>query len=121
MILHVNGTNVPGVPALPQFVKAHVYLPPNLVEEMPDSHQPISSIIQLFIENLGIPTIKRWKQAGRNRGWPLDQAGHAYGPGLITHALIPPPTSPSSSHYIFHGRPFDLHTSSNDLHASTVP
>jgi hypothetical protein len=121
MILHVDGTTVPGVPALPQFVKAHVYLPPNLVEEIPDSHQPISSIVQSFIENLGIPTIKRWKRAGRNRGWPLDQAGHAYGPGLVTHALIPPPTSPSSSHYVFHGRPFDLHTSGNDLHASTVP
>jgi hypothetical protein len=120
MILHVDGTTIPGVLALPQFVKAHVYLPPNLVEEIPDSHQPILSIIQLFIENLGIPTIKRWKWAGCNRGWPLDQAGHAYEPALITHTLVPPPTSPSSSHYVFNGHPFDLHTSSNDLHPSTV-
>jgi hypothetical protein len=120
MILHVDGTTVLGVPALPQFIKAHVYLPPNLIEEIPDSHQPISSIIQLFIKNLGIPTIKRWKQAGHNCRWPLDQAGHAYEPALIMHALVLPPTSQSSSHYIFHGHPFDLHTSGNDLHPSTV-
>jgi hypothetical protein len=64
MILHVDGTTVLGVLALPQFVKAHVYLPPNLIEEIPDSHQPILSIIQSFIENLGIPTIKRWNGLG---------------------------------------------------------
>jgi hypothetical protein len=121
MILHVDGTTILGMPALPQFIKAHVYLPPTLVEEIPDAHQPISSIIQSFIENLGILTIKRWKRAGCKHRWPLDQPSHVYEPAFVTHAPVPPPTSPSSSHYIFHSCPFDLHTSSHDPHPSTVP
>jgi hypothetical protein len=60
MVVHVDGTTPPKAPALPEYLKAHVYLPPNLVSEFTDSHRPIASIVQSFIEAVGVPTVLRW-------------------------------------------------------------
>jgi hypothetical protein len=125
MVLHVDGTTNPGTPALPEFIKAHVYLPPNLVEEFPDVDEPISSIVQSFIENLGVPTVMRWKRAGLKRGWNLGTSAQPYNPPQITPLGIPSPTTPLSAHYVFHGRPYGLtashdHPSTSSNHLSNV-
>jgi hypothetical protein len=67
---------------------------------MPDSHPAIVQIIQTFIEQLGIPTVMWWTQAAKNFSWSLSQTGHVNKP-LTPTELVPPPMSPSSSHYVF--------------------
>jgi hypothetical protein len=59
MVLHVDGTAPPGTLPLPENLKAHFYFPPNLLNEFQDSHKPIAPIVQSFIENIGVPTVKR--------------------------------------------------------------
>ena len=57
MVLHVDGTTDLGMPVLPGYLKADVYLPPHLIEEQPEHHHTIREIVQTFIENIGIPTV----------------------------------------------------------------
>ncbi|KAF8230973.1 hypothetical protein L208DRAFT_1378310 [Tricholoma matsutake] len=47
---HVEGTNSPGAPALPECVKADIYLPPVFVSKHPEAHPAIAQIVQTFIE-----------------------------------------------------------------------
>src|ERR1700675_2390084 len=112
MILHVDGTTQPKTPILPEYVKAHVYLPPAFIAENPESHLSIARIVQTFIEDFGIPTIARWKKAAIALGWKLGQSGAL---PIINPSELPlVPTSATSS-YIFSGRPF------SSLGLSTAP
>jgi hypothetical protein len=103
MILHVDGSTVPGAPLEPEYIKTDVYLPPNLVNEFPQTHPTIARIVQQFIEGIGLPTISRWKEAARSVGWSLTQSGHVNTPPADNAALIPSQSS-RSAHYIFRGR-----------------
>ena len=105
MIIHVEGSNNPGAPALPECIKADVYLPPVIVSEHPESHATIAAMVQSFIEQIGVPTIQRWTRAGKKCGWSLAQSGHAYTHSSIPHDLVPTPFS-GTSHYQFFGRPY---------------
>jgi hypothetical protein len=60
MVIHVDGTTPLQVPALLEYLKAHVYMPPNLVNEFTDSHSTIATIVQSFIETLRVSTVIRW-------------------------------------------------------------
>lgn len=62
-------------------------------------------MVQAVIENIGIPTVKRWRQAARGIGWSLSQKGHILTPSQ-NFPLIPPPVSPGSASYIFRGRQY---------------
>jgi hypothetical protein len=84
-------------------LKANVYIPPHLLIEQPDCKQSIAAIVQAVIENIGIPTVQRWRQAARGIGWSLSQKGHILTPSEH-FPLIPHPVSPGSSSYIFRGR-----------------
>jgi hypothetical protein len=107
MVLHVDGTTVPGTPVLPEYLKADVYLPPHLIEELPERHHAIGDIVQIFIENVGIPTVSRWAAAARNLGWSLTQTGRVPIPAQHHPHTIPQPAITGSAHYIFHGRPYN--------------
>jgi len=128
MVLHVDGTTIPNAPALPEYLKAHVYLPPNLVGEFTDSHGPIANIVQSFIEAIGVPTVMRWRRAASNNNWSLTQppSGGLPAPSAPNLPLIPHATLPTSSYYIFPGRPYgSLHVdgqpSSPDTSQSSPP
>lgn len=109
MILHVEGSLTPGAPPLPEYLKADVYLPPTFVDEHPDSHKAIAAIVQSFIEVVGVPTVKRWTRAGRNRGWSLSQQlRYTPAPHVVPHGLIPIPAT-GTSRYQFFGRPYGTH------------
>jgi hypothetical protein len=124
MIIHVEGTNTPGAPALPECVKADVYLPPVFMSEHPEAHPAIAQIVQIFIEEVGIPTIQRWTHAGKKCGWSLSQSGHVYrNQGSTTRPLVPSPVS-GTSRYQFHGRPYGNLTqsvSSDHSHNNNFP
>lgn len=103
--MHVKGTRPPGALALPENLKADVYLPPAFVETNEDTHVDIAKMVQNFLETFGVRTVQRWTQFGRQRGWPLNTPGL---PRLHTPTNLPIiPTPPAgSSHYTFRGRPY---------------
>lgn len=106
MVIHVEGATIPGAPNLPEYLKADVYLPPHLVDERPECHLPIATIVQNFIEEIGVPTVNWYTAAGRKFGWAFTQnRGYAI-PSSPNLPLIPPPAKPSSAHYVFRGRPY---------------
>lgn len=104
MVIHVEGTTIPGAALTPEFLKAHVYLPPLFVHENPASHAALAAMVQLFIEHVGIPTAASWTRRARARNWPLTQAGSTPAAPPAYIPLIPDP-APRSSYYLFRGRP----------------
>ncbi|KAF8210734.1 hypothetical protein K438DRAFT_1958957 [Mycena galopus ATCC 62051] len=105
MILHVDGTAHPAAPLTPEYLKANVYLPPSFIQENPDSHQSLTSIAQLFLEHVGVPTVAAWTRRGRALNWSLGQQGIAPAPPCRNLPVIPSAEAPGSSHYVFRGRP----------------
>lgn len=61
MVLHVDGTTIPGTPLELQYLCASTYLLPSFVNAHTDSHPVIASIAQLFLEAVGVPTVMQWK------------------------------------------------------------
>ena len=107
LVIHVEGATVPGAPTLPEYLKADVYLPPHLVDEHPECHVPIATMVQTFIEEIDIPTVNQYMAAGHKFGWTFTQSPSAHAiPSSQNLALIPPPANTGSAHYIFHGCPY---------------
>jgi hypothetical protein len=106
IIIHVEGATIPGAPPLPENLKAEVYIPPHILEEQPACHQPIAAIVQTFIEEVGVPTVKRWVEAAHGIGWSLNQKAPITLASSFYPHLIPPATKPGSARYIFYGRPY---------------
>jgi hypothetical protein len=123
MILHVEGASIPGAPALPEFLKADVYIPPHILEEEPDCKSTIAAMVQMFLENIGVPTVKRFTGAAKKLGWSLLQVEAVPNPPHYFPYLVPPPTSNKSAHYIFRRRPYGslpiLHTDQHGHLATT--
>ncbi|KAJ7033889.1 hypothetical protein C8F04DRAFT_1103133 [Mycena alexandri] len=106
MILNVGGTTVPGSPALPEFLRASVYLPPAFLRQHPDSHPAIAQIAQIFLESVGVPTVVAWKASALRLGWTLTASSETIRANSVPHHLfIPPPVQEGSSHFVFKGRP----------------
>jgi hypothetical protein len=120
MILHIDGTTQPNTPVQPEYMKAHVYLPPSFIAENPHTHNTIARLVQTFIEEVGVPTIARWKRAATALGWKLLQPGRPTAPNSSSLPLIP---SSASSHYVFPGRPYgSLNNSATSFNnASSYP
>lgn len=122
MVLHVDGTTIPNTPALPEYLKAHVYLPPNLMNEFSECQEAIAQIVQSFIETIGVPTVMRWRRAASNNNWSLTQSGGVPVPSTHNLPLVPNPTMPTSSYYIFPGRPYgSLPSDGASSHLSHLP
>ena len=112
IIIHVEGAINPGAPALPEHIKADVYLPPVMISEHPEAHSAIAQIVQTYIEAIGVPTVQRWTHAGKKCGWSLSQPGHVNNPNPIPRPLVPLPL-PGTSHYQFIGRPYGILSTSS--------
>ncbi|KAJ7340862.1 hypothetical protein DFH08DRAFT_963707 [Mycena albidolilacea] len=67
MVMTVEGTTAPGTPQQPECLKAFVLMPPSFVCENPGSHAHIATIIQMFIEHVGVPTVASWTRRARAR------------------------------------------------------
>jgi hypothetical protein len=103
MVIHSTGTTVPNAPLVPERLKAQVYILPRFLQDHPEAYATITFLVQTYIEHVGIPTAREW----RNRAmkiWSLTQCGHLALPVLPT-TLIPIPPA-YSVHYIFKGRPW---------------
>ncbi|KAJ6631846.1 hypothetical protein B0H10DRAFT_1975307 [Mycena sp. CBHHK59/15] len=103
MILHVDGTTIPGAPLVPERLKAHVYMPPHFIAEHPEAHTSIAFISQTFLEQIGIPTANSWTHRAK-RLWNLTQRGHLRAVQIPT-VLVPHPVHHCSAYYVFPGRP----------------
>jgi hypothetical protein len=105
IVIMMEGTTVPGTPPRSDFLKAHVCMPPSFLSENPGSHVAITTIIQLFIEHVGVPMVQAWTCRTLACNWPLTQPGSN---GLhvpvnpVTLPLIPDP-APWSAYYLFRG------------------
>ena len=106
MVIHVEGALIPGVPHLPECLKADVYLPPHLVDKLPGCHHPIAAMVQTFIEEICVPTVNRYTAAGRDIGWTFTQNAGFVMPSVQNPVLIPPPVKTGSAHYVFRGCPY---------------
>ncbi|KAJ7785381.1 hypothetical protein B0H14DRAFT_3506941 [Mycena olivaceomarginata] len=103
MVLHVDGTTVPGTPAEPQYLRASTYLPPDFVDSHEGSHVAITRIAQLFLEGIGVPTVQQWAANARACDWLLTQPTTHTTPNESSPDLIPTPPV-GSAHYKFFGR-----------------
>jgi len=103
MLLHVNGTNVPGAPASPEYLKALVCLPPALVNHHRHLEPTIMRIVQLFLESVGVETVRLWAdRARRCLNYSLTQVGTTrQNPAMSTMPL----PEPLTSSYTFFGQP----------------
>ncbi|KAJ7889570.1 hypothetical protein B0H14DRAFT_3127003 [Mycena olivaceomarginata] len=103
IIIHSSGTTVPDAPLVPERLEAQVYLPPRFLAEHPETHATIAFLVQTYIEHVGIPTARDW----RNRAekiWSMTQQGRLTTPVLPTTLI---PVAPANSAlYIFKGRPW---------------
>lgn len=81
--MHVKGTRPPGALALPENLKADVYLPPAFVETNEDTHVDIAKMVQNFLETFGVHTVQRWTQFGRHTGC----MGQYYATGYCKNTL----------------------------------
>jgi hypothetical protein len=106
LIMHSEGTTQPNTPTLPEYLKAHVYFPPNIVEEYPETHECIARIVQLFVEEVGVRAVLRWKMAASSLSWRFTPTSNTPLPNPTNLPFIPQPTPATSSHYVFHGRPY---------------
>jgi hypothetical protein len=95
MVLHVDGTTVPGTPAEPQYLCASTYLPPEFVNSHQGSHVAIARIAQLFLKGIGVPTVQQWVANAQARGWLLTQPTTCATPNESSPDLIP--TLPAGS------------------------
>ncbi|KAJ7143243.1 hypothetical protein C8R46DRAFT_1233019 [Mycena filopes] len=122
MILHANGTTIPGSPARPEYLRTSVYLPPAFLRRFPHAHAELANIAQRFIECAGVPTVRAWTEDTATLGWGLTQPTRVFRPNHIPpNTVIPAPQPGNSTHYIFRGRPaVDAPlTNSNNETAST--
>ncbi|KAJ7124575.1 hypothetical protein C8R43DRAFT_1135531 [Mycena crocata] len=104
MVLHVDGTTVPGAPPVPERLRAHCYIPPRFLADYPEAHGAISSIVQTFIEEVGVPTVIDWKHRA-SLIWTMNSTASDLSIVPPVMVLIPPPTGPGSAYYIFPSRP----------------
>ncbi|KAJ7062972.1 hypothetical protein B0H15DRAFT_958755 [Mycena belliarum] len=118
MILHVEGTTVPGTPVRPEYLRCSTYIPPYFVRTNPDAHQPIAQLVQTFIEVVGVPTVNQWAINARLQGWKLNQRGGKITPNHPSPLQIPVSTS---AHYIFRGQPARTSSIATPPPATRVP
>jgi hypothetical protein len=107
--MHVDGTQVPNSLALPEYIKADVYIPPPFIEEHLIQPSAVARIVQHYIEDFAVPAVIRWKNAGRSTpglNWRFNDLGSGEIPpsNNLHQPLIPSPITPKSSHRVFFGR-----------------
>ncbi|KAF8184386.1 hypothetical protein K438DRAFT_1974590 [Mycena galopus ATCC 62051] len=102
MVLSAEGTVAPGTPPRPEYLKAHVNILPSFLAENDASKPHIATIVQMFIEHVGVPTVLAWERRARAQRWTLSQPRRAT--SLASYLPLMPQPRKDSSHYIFSGR-----------------
>ncbi|PPQ82965.1 hypothetical protein CVT25_005345, partial [Psilocybe cyanescens] len=109
MVLHCTGTTVPGAPLQPEYLKAHIYLPPAFVTQNQQLHEPIMNLVQQFTETIGLKTTIDWStHAHKSFGYNLTQTGVVHANSSMD--LFPTPEA-NTSYYVFLGQPVSLFSS----------
>lgn len=103
-MVHVDGSQAPGAPVIPEKMRVHVYFNPTLRNEMPETSVSIAKIVQEFVEGMAVPALLRYRRAATKVGFDFDAMI-----GTITN-LRPPSSQPlipspqQGTHYVFWGR-----------------
>lgn len=104
MIIRSPGTTIPGAPNRPEYLKAHVYLPPMFLSHNPDIQRILFDMVQQYIEVVGTRTVEAWITRARNMlGFSLNQSSTFIPNANPTSTSFPSP-KPKTSHYIFLGQ-----------------
>ncbi|PPQ86282.1 hypothetical protein CVT25_005503 [Psilocybe cyanescens] len=75
MVIHVPGTTRPGAPKQAEYIKTDLYFPGHLAREDKRYAEAVSSIVQTFITEIGIPNIAHYKRCATLH-WKLPQGNH---------------------------------------------
>ena len=103
LVVHVEGAARPGSPNLPEYVKANVYFPDHMVREEPYTSTVVSNIVQLFIRDIGIPTIKRFDRCARLL-WNKPPYSGPIPPPYPIKTTSPFASPPASSVFTYYGK-----------------
>ncbi len=68
ILLHINGNQIPGMPHVPEAVNAQVYITPYIKTSIPGADVTVARMVQMFIEDIGLPSIARWERAMAKNG-----------------------------------------------------
>jgi hypothetical protein len=105
LIIHVKGTTVPGMPLVPERLKAQVYFPPHFLVEHLEVELTLAFLVQTVVEHISIPTANDWRWKAQ-RMWSLTQCRHI-GPVILPMANVLHPINTKSAQYLFSGRPWN--------------
>jgi hypothetical protein len=102
LVVHVEGATRPGSPTEPEYIKADVYFPDHMVREEPYTSRVVSDIVQQFIRNIGIPTIKRFNRCVKLL-WNLPSYSGTIPEPYPLQPTSPIASPPGSSVFCFYG------------------
>ena len=101
MVISVPGSLRPGSLITPENIRAEVYLPQYLIDELSALKPVIATLIQTFIETIGMEVSERWLRAAEDR-WTLQGGQSITGQG---EPVIFPKSPDNSCYYEFWGHP----------------
>lgn len=101
MVISLPGSLRPGSLVTPENIKADVYLPQYLINELPQIKPLTATLIQTFIETIGVEVCARWFRAATNH-WDIQSGENITGRGL---PVVFPNSPTHSCFYEFWGHP----------------
>lgn len=109
IVMHHPGATAPNTPIVPESLKANIYVNPKVLLEHHELHPVVAEITQLFLAKYATPLAQSFASSCTKKGW---RSGGSQTPAkdkcraeTSLLPLIPPPITPSSSHFVFPGRP----------------
>ncbi|KAG0704164.1 hypothetical protein DFH29DRAFT_873948 [Suillus ampliporus] len=109
IVMHHPGATPPNTPIVPESLKANIYVNPKVLLEHCELHPVVAEITQLFLAKYATPLAQSFTSSCTKKGW---RSGSSQTPAKGKRRaetsllpLIPPPITPSSSHFVLPGRP----------------
>lgn len=104
MVIHMPAAMEPGTPALPEYIKAHVYLSPATMQEIKDKtdHNPVPDVVQTIITEIGVPSVERFDRCRKKSKYYRPYRGPAPLPLPVIEGL-PDPIPANTGRYQFYG------------------
>lgn len=102
MVISIPGSMRPSSRITPENVKAEVYLSQYILDELPHLKPITATIIQTFIETIGIEVSERWLRAAHHH-WGFRGGESITGQGVPV--IFPPRSSSRPGYYEFWGHP----------------
>jgi hypothetical protein len=123
--MHHPGTIPPNIPIVPESLKVDIYVNLKVLLEHHELHSVVAEITQLFLMKYATLLAQSFALSCTKKGWRAAGSSQtpAKGKGRAETSLlplIPPPITPSSSHFVLPGHPdgsleVSLSTASNIL------